>query len=91
MFTRTGEANCTGAFHAFSPAATTALRHDVTDDDPDQESLGGHAQGRACGDLGEDYLEKRDTERAARRYVCRLRDLGFEVILQPASATANAL
>ena len=28
-------------------------------------------------DLGEDYIDKRDTQRAARRYVRRLRDLGF--------------
>ena len=46
-------------------------------------------------ELGEDYFDKRDTQRATRRYVRRLRDLGFPVILQPRSqlqpAAANAL
>jgi transposase len=45
-------------------------------------------------ELGEDYFDKRDTQRAARRYVRRLRDLGFSVLLQPHShpqpVTANA-
>ena len=36
-------------------------------------------------ELGEDYFDKRDTQRAARRYVRRLRDLGFSVLLQPLS------
>jgi len=34
-------------------------------------------------ELGEDYFDIRDTQRAARRYVRRLQDLGFSVILQP--------
>jgi hypothetical protein len=46
-------------------------------------------------ELGEDYFDKRDTQRATRRYVRRLRDLGFSVMLQPRSqlqpAAANAL
>jgi len=46
-------------------------------------------------ELGEDYFDKRDTQRAARRYVRRLRDLGFAVTLQPTAALqpaeANAL
>jgi len=46
-------------------------------------------------ELGEDYFDKRDTQRAARRYVRRLRDLGFSVLLQPLSQlqpiAANAL
>jgi len=33
-------------------------------------------------ELGEDYFDMRDTERATRRYVRRLEDLGFTVILQ---------
>lgn len=46
-------------------------------------------------ELGEDYFDKRDTQRATRRYVRRLRDLGFSVTLQPRPqlqpAAANAL
>jgi transposase len=53
------------------------------------------AAGSPYRELGEDYFDKRDTQRAARRYVRRLRDLGFEVLLQPLAqsqaATANAL
>ena len=37
----------------------------------------------AYRELGEDYFDKRDTQRATRRYVRRLRDLGFAVLLQP--------
>jgi transposase len=33
-------------------------------------------------ELGENYFDLRDTQRAARRYVRRLQDLGFSVILQ---------
>jgi len=33
-------------------------------------------------ELGEDYFDIRDTDRAARRYVRRLQDLGFSVILE---------
>jgi len=46
-------------------------------------------------ELGEDYFDMRDTERATRRYVRRLQDLGFTVVLQAQSQTqahaANAL
>lgn len=46
-------------------------------------------------ELGEDYFDLRDTQRAARRYVRRLQDLGFSVILeaprQPQAEPANAL
>jgi len=42
-------------------------------------------------DLGEDYFDARDPQRAARRYVRRLEDLGFAVILQSRPRTANAL
>ncbi len=49
----------------------------------------------AYRELGEDYFDKRDTQRATRRYVRRLRDLGFAVLLQPLSHLqpdpANAL
>ena len=41
-------------------------------------------------ELGEDYLDRRDTQRAARRYVSRLRDLGFSVLIQPLSAPQPA-
>jgi len=37
-------------------------------------------------ELGQDYYDKRDTQRVARRYVRRLQDLGFAVTLQPAAA-----
>ena len=36
----------------------------------------------AYRELGEDYFDMRDTQRATRRYVRRLQDLGFTVILQ---------
>lgn len=36
----------------------------------------------AYHELGEDYFDMRDTQRATRRYVRRLQDLGFTVILQ---------
>ncbi len=46
-------------------------------------------------ELGENYFDLRDTQRAARRYVRRLQDLGFSVILeascQPQAEPANAL
>jgi len=46
-------------------------------------------------ELGEDYFDRRDTQGAARRYVRRLQDLGFSVILaahsQPPAEPANAL
>jgi transposase len=46
-------------------------------------------------ELGQDYCDKRDTQRAARRYVRRLRDLGFSVLLEPLRQsqpqTANTL
>jgi transposase len=49
----------------------------------------------AYRELGEDYFDTRDTERATRRYVRRLEDLGFTVILQAQPQTqvqgANAL
>ena len=41
-------------------------------------------------ELGEDYLDRRDTQRAARRYVSRLRDLGFSVLIQPLSVPQPA-
>jgi transposase len=48
----------------------------------------------AYRELGEDYFDKRNTQRVARRYVRRLQDLGFAVTLQPLSqlepAAANA-
>jgi len=54
--------------------------------------LSGNASYR---ELGEDYFDLRDTQRAARRYVRRLQDLGFSVILeascQPQAEPANAL
>jgi transposase len=34
-------------------------------------------------ELGEDHFDTRDTQRATRRYVRRLQDLGFSVILEP--------
>ena len=37
----------------------------------------------AYRERGEDYFDKRDIQRATRRYVRRLRDLGFAVLLQP--------
>jgi transposase len=36
----------------------------------------------AYRELGEDYFDMRDTQRATRRYVRRLQDLGFTVLLQ---------
>ncbi len=46
-------------------------------------------------ELGENYFDLRDTQRAARRYVRRLQDLGFSVILeaacQPQAEPSNAL
>ena len=36
----------------------------------------------AYRELGEDYFDIRDTQRAARRYVRRLQDLGFTVLLE---------
>jgi transposase len=54
--------------------------------------LSGNASYR---ELGEDYFDLRDTQRAARRYVRRLQDLGFSVILeascQPQAEPANTL
>lgn len=51
--------------------------------------------GAAYRELGEDYFDRRDTRRAAHRYVLRLRHLGFSVILQPLGVpepdAANAL
>jgi transposase len=53
------------------------------------------AANAAYRELGEDYFDKRDTQRATRRYVRGLRDLGFAVLLQPLSHLqpdpANAL
>jgi transposase len=43
----------------------------------------------AYRELGEDYFDKRDTQRATRRYVRRLRDLGFAVLLQPLAQTST--
>jgi hypothetical protein len=40
--------------------------------------------------IGEDYFDKRNTQRVARRYVRRLDDLGFAVTLQPFSQLAPA-
>ena len=40
-------------------------------------------KGTPYRELGEDYHDKRDAQRVARRYVRRLQDLGFAVILQP--------
>lgn len=49
----------------------------------------------AYHELGEDYFDMRDTQRATRRYVRRLQDLGFTVILQAPpqnqAQVANAL
>jgi hypothetical protein len=34
-------------------------------------------------DLGPDYFERQDKNRAVRRHVKRLQDLGFEVVIAP--------
>ena len=46
--------------------------------------------GTVYKDLGEQYQDKRDIERATRNYVRRLESLGHTVILGPAKASADA-
>jgi len=41
-------------------------------------------------DLGETYLDKRNAQRSAQRYVRRLENLGYTVTLNPVAQTANA-
>jgi len=41
--------------------------------------------GRSYQELGGDFFDKRDRERIARRQVVRLRRLGYEVTLAPAT------
>ena len=42
--------------------------------------------GEAYRDLGGDYFQRRDPERATRRLVARLEELGHQVTLAPAAA-----
>ena len=49
------------------------------------------SDGTAYRELGETYLDKRNAQRSANRYVRRLESLGFVVTLAPAPAAANPL
>lgn len=46
------------------------------------------ATGSFYDDLGEDHFRKLDPERTKHRAVAQLRQLGYEVTLQPLAATA---
>ncbi|MFC9083412.1 IS110 family transposase, partial [Streptomyces sp. NPDC057062] len=62
------------ALIAVEHSIITAIWHMLTDDVPYYE-------------LGGDYFTRRDPERAARRAVTRLNELGYRVTLDPLEAT----